>query len=164
MSCEELFLKGLKQKGYRFTPQREMVLEIMHHLDEPSTAEEIFHKVQHVSKSVDISTVYRTLDLLQEFGLIAEIDRGDKEHLYEHVGTETPHLHLVCETCGKIIAVNQDAFLPFATHLHETLGFQVSLHNLTVPGLCEECQKSADFIELPGHETEKETKKNPVTD
>ncbi len=140
MACEQLFLEELKKKGYRFTPQREIVLEIMHHLEKPATAEEIFSHVQEITKTVDKSTVYRTLDLLQEFGLVSVIDSGEREHLYEHLGTDTPHLHLVCESCGKIVGIDQESFLPYANHLANTIGFEVSVQNTTIPGLCGACR------------------------
>ena len=146
MACEQLFLKELKKKGYRFTPQREIVLEIMHHLDKPATAEEIFTQVQEITKTVDKSTVYRTLDLLQEFGLVSVIDSGEREHLYEHLGTKTPHLHLVCESCGKIIAIDQEAFYPFVRYLMNITGFEVSIQNTTIPGLCETCRKNGHQV------------------
>ena len=146
MACEQLFLDELKKKGYRFTPQREIVLEIMHHLEKPATAEEIFVHVQEITKTVDKSTVYRTLDLLQEFGLVSVIDSGEREHLYEHLGTKTPHVHLVCESCGKIIGIDQEAFSPFAEHLSKTTGFEVSIQNTTIPGLCSTCRDKAHHV------------------
>ena len=148
MSCEDLFIKKLKEKGYRFTPQREIVLEIMHHLKIPSTAEEIFDRVHTKSKSIDKSTVYRTLDLLQEFGLISVIDLGEKEHLYEHIGTHEPHLHLVCESCGKIMGVAQEVFLPLSKQLQEQYGFHSSILNLTIPGLCSDCKKKKHQVKV----------------
>ena len=151
MSCEDLFIKGLKQKGYRFTPQREIVLEIMHHLGTPSTAEEIYDRVHSKSKSIDKSTVYRTLDLLQEFGLISIIDLGEKEHLYEHIGTHEPHLHLVCEACGKIMSVDEDFFLPFSQQLQDHYGFKTSILNLTIPGLCSDCQEKEHQVTVIDH-------------
>ncbi len=146
MSCEQLFLEELKKKGYRFTPQREIVLEIMHHLDKPASAEEIFAHVQEITKTVDKSTVYRTLDLLQEFGLVSVIDSGERGHLYEHLGTDKPHLHLACESCGKIFAVDQEAFLPFAEYLADTVGFEVSLQSTTIQGLCSACREKAHSV------------------
>ncbi len=82
MSCEETFFKMLRERGFRLTPQREMVLSVMHQLDEFTTAEEIFNQVSQMSSAVDISTVYRTLEparplidsLKERLGFQAELD------------------------------------------------------------------------------------------
>lgn len=157
MACEQLFLQELKKKGYRFTPQREIVLEIMHHLDKPATAEEIFAHVREITKTVDKSTVYRTLDLLQEFGLVSVIDSGEREHLYEHLGTDAPHLHLVCESCGKIIGIGQESILPFADYLLKTTGFEVSIQNTTIPGLCDTCRENKHQVAVIEQGTQQPT-------
>jgi len=86
MSCEETFFKMLRERGFRLTPQREMVLSVMHQLDEFATAEEIFNQVSQMSSAVDISTVYRTLELLQDFKLAASVDTGDGQRRFELVG------------------------------------------------------------------------------
>ena len=70
MSCEQVFLEQLRERGFRLTPQREMVLSVMHQIEDFATAEEIYDRVQVLSSAVDISTVYRTLELLQEFHLV----------------------------------------------------------------------------------------------
>ena len=110
LSCEEIFLKELRARGYRLTPQREVVLAVMHQIDRPASVEEIFQMVQDRSGSLDISTVYRTLDLLQEFGLVGAIDTGERQVLYEYVGVRKPHVHLTCKSCGGIIGVEMDDF------------------------------------------------------
>ncbi len=142
MACEQLFLKELKKKGYRFTPQREIVLEIMHHLDKPATAEEIFTQVQEITKTVDKSTVYRTLDLFQQFGLVSVVN-VQGINFYEHIGLEQPHVHLLCSQCGKIfnvpLAEAQPLMAGFAAQYH----FTVDPTELTFQGICETCQEKS---------------------
>jgi Fe2+ or Zn2+ uptake regulation protein len=81
MSCEKAFLERLRERGFRLTPQREMVLAVMHGLDGFCTAEDIYSRVGEISSAVDISTVYRTLDLLQPV-----LRQGDRSR----VGTGRP--------------------------------------------------------------------------
>ena len=95
MACEKVFLERLRASGLRLTPQREMVLSAMHQIEGMATAEEIYAKVQALSSAVDISTVYRTLDLLKELDLVACIDPDDQQYRYELIGVHGPHLHLV---------------------------------------------------------------------
>ncbi|MFN2110047.1 MAG: Fur family transcriptional regulator [Anaerolineae bacterium] len=139
MSCEELLLECLRERGLRLTPQRELVLAALHQLDGPATVEEIHARVHAVSTSVDISTVYRTLELFQEFQLVSSFDSGDGKRRYEHLGVEAPHHHLVCRACGQVIPVAQADLHPLAEHLVETYGFVVDEGDLTISGLCAAC-------------------------
>ncbi len=94
MSCEKAFMEALRARGFRFTPQREMILEVLHHMPGHSTAEEIYSRVQELSSRVDIATLYRTLELLQELEFVNVIDMGAHERRYELVGVNSPHPHL----------------------------------------------------------------------
>jgi Fur family ferric uptake transcriptional regulator len=140
MACEEIFLKRLRERGFRLTPQREMVLAVMHQVEGVATAEEIHAEVQALSSCVDISTVYRTLELLQEFQLVAVIDLGEGQRHYELLGVHGPHPHLLCRSCGKLIGVEQEEIQPLLDRLGEGHGFEVDSGSLTIPGLCQECQ------------------------
>jgi Fur family ferric uptake transcriptional regulator len=139
MSCEELFLERLRARGLRLTPQRELVLAALHQLDGPATVDEIYARVHALSASVDISTVYRTLELFQEFQLVSSFDPGDGKRRYEHLGVEAPHHHLVCRACGQVIPVAQADLRPLAEHLAEAYGFIVDEGDLTISGLCATC-------------------------
>jgi Fur family transcriptional regulator, ferric uptake regulator len=143
MSCEEHFFKLLRERGLRLTPQREMVLSVMHDIDGLATVEEIYERVQAISSSVDVSTIYRNLELLQEFHLVASVDAPDGQRRFELVGLHGAHLHLVCRSCGQIIGVGLEQFEPFMTFLKEKHGFTVDLEHLTIPGICAECALTA---------------------
>ena len=142
MSCEEVFLKLLQEHGYRFTPQREVVLDIMHTINKPTTADSIYTKVHERFASVDISTIYRTLELLVEFGLVSTIDTGSRQILYEYRGTQSPHLHIVCRKCGKISSANIEEARGFEEKLMAEYGFLADLSEITIPGYCKDCQDS----------------------
>jgi Fur family ferric uptake transcriptional regulator len=139
MACEEVFLQKLRERGFRLTPQREMVLSAMHDLAGLTTADEIYERVRAVSLAVDISTVYRTLDLLQEFRMVACVDPGDGQHRYELLGVHGPHVHLICQVCGKVTGVEVEQIQPLAARLEAEHGFAADLDHLTIPGLCQDC-------------------------
>ncbi len=143
MSCEELLLEHLRARGLRLTPQRELVLATLHHIEGPATAEEIYARVHAVSASVDISTVYRTLELFQEFQLVSSFDPGDGKRRYEHLGVEAPHHRLVCRSCGQVIPIEQADVRPLAEHLATAYGFTVDEGDLTISGLCATCRAAA---------------------
>lgn len=146
MSCEEIFLKELRARGYRLTPQREIVLAVMHHMDRPATVEEIFQKVQERSSSLDISTVYRTLDLLQEFGLVMALDKGERQIFYEYVGIHKPHVHLTCKSCGEIIGVELEPFTEAIQKVRTDYQFDILLDNMTIPGICQNCRLKFESV------------------
>lgn len=139
MSCEKIFFDRLREQGFRLTPQREMVLSVMHKLEELATAEEVLEKVHQQSTAVDISTIYRTLDLLQRFDLVTSVDPGDGHRLFKLVGIEGPHLHLICGQCGKVIGVELNPARPLAADLLDHYGFEMDIEHLSLPGLCRDC-------------------------
>ena len=149
MTCETIFLDQLRKQSFRLTPQREMILLSLHQIGHPASAEELYALVTERSSSVELSTIYRTLDLLSSMNLLTIIDTGDKQRLYELCGTEAPHIHLVCKQCQKITGVEIEIFQPLLNHLNDQAHFYADLSKLTVPGLCEECkQAQLDGISL----------------
>lgn len=143
MSCEEVFYEKLNEHGFRMTMQREVVLSVLHKLPRASSAEEIFGQVQKVSSAVDISTVYRTLELLQDFGLVISSDVGEGHRIYKLVSVEEPHIHLVCKGCGKVIGVETTPADAMAVYLAEKHQFQMDQLNFNVHGLCWGCQSKS---------------------
>ncbi len=141
MSCEQVFLEKLSEKGFRMTVQREVVLSILHQLPRASSVEEIYRQVQRVSSAVDISTVYRTLELLQDFGMVISSDVGEGHRIYKLVSVEEPHIHLVCKGCGKVVGVETHPADSLAAYLAEKHHFRMDLLNFNVSGLCQDCQK-----------------------
>jgi Fur family ferric uptake transcriptional regulator len=139
MACEEVFLRELRERGFRLTPQREIVLSVMHEVEGMATAEEIYARVHEYSAAVDISTVYRTLDLLQELQVVACVKPGDGHYRYELLGVHGPHIHLVCHACHTVIAVEPEVAQPLAERLLAQYGFAVAFDRLSIPGLCQQC-------------------------
>ena len=140
MCCEERFLQQLRERGFRLTPQREMVLHVLHDAEEHATADELFARVSALSAAVDISTVYRTLELLEEFDLVASFDLGDGERRYELLTLHRPHYHLHCRDCGKLATIEALELQPLLDRLEQAHGFQARVEHWVIPGLCRECQ------------------------
>jgi Fur family ferric uptake transcriptional regulator len=136
MSCKQT----LQERGYRLTPQRIMVLDALHSVDRHISAEEIFAKVKAKYPYANISTVYRTLELLKELGLVTEIDLDDGRIRY-HLAEKGHHHHLVCSKCGSIIDLPESALLQLTRALASDYQFQADLRHLAIFGLCAKCQK-----------------------
>ena len=143
MSCEKVFLDRLHERGFRLTPQREMVLSVMHEIEGFATAEEIYSRVQELSSSVDISTVYRTLELLKELDLVTENDLGEGRVRY-HVAEKGHHHHLVCRKCGGVMDLDEATLYPLKDVLLHSFGFEADLRHLAISGECSECRKKRE--------------------
>lgn len=138
MSCEERFFRALRERGFRLTPQRRVILDVLHDVDAPATAEEIHHLATQVNPSIDVSTVYRTLDLLRQLGFVALVDAEEPQR-YELLTVEGPHIHLICRECGAIFSADPEVSDSLVEALWKQFGFAVDLSEMNVPGLCSRC-------------------------
>jgi Fur family ferric uptake transcriptional regulator len=129
----------LRSRGYRVTPQRQLVLEAVTEL-EHGTPEEICAEVQRTARGVNISTIYRTLELLEELGLVkhAHLKHGPPTY---HIAAEAEHVHLMCRGCGRVNDVKPDVADGLVSVLDREYGFSTDVHHLTVYGLCADCRK-----------------------
>jgi len=129
----------LRASGYRVTPQRQLVLEAVTKL-EHATPEEIFADIRQTARGVNVSTVYRTLELLEQIGLVTHTHLGHGAPRY-HLAAEAQHVHLVCRECEKIIEVDPSAVAGLTTALDGQFGFETDVGHLTVFGRCESCRR-----------------------
>jgi Fur family ferric uptake transcriptional regulator len=127
----------LRAQGYRLTPQRELVLGAVRQLDHGSP-EEILSRVRESAKGVNISTVYRTLELLEKLGLVSHTHLGHGAPAY-HATTEPDHLHLVCRNCERVTEVEPTIAAGLVGDVAARFGFRTDLRHLTVFGTCREC-------------------------
>ena len=128
----------LRARGYRVTPQRQLVLEAVARLDH-ATPEEIGVQVQQTARGVNISTIYRTLELLEQIGMVTHTHLGHGAPTY-HLATDADHVHLKCRDCGRVTEISPDAIRPLITMLDERHGFETDVGHLTVFGRCAECR------------------------
>ena len=130
----------LRKKGYRLTPQRHMILSVIQEADEHLSIDQILERVQERNPYVSLSTVYRTLELLRELGLVRENHLPGEQPHYE-TAESTEHHHLVCRRCRTIIHLEDNLL----GNLHEQLQQQYAFHGLTLDlvaaGYCDACWK-----------------------
>lgn len=134
MSC----ITVLKEKGFKLTPQRRLILEFIHDNASHVTAEGILKFVGARAPGVDKSTVYRTLDLLEEYGCVLKSEIGG--HFIYHHAEDGHHHHLFCRSCGKSIDCHEDVFSEVKNTLAGKYDFQADLKHMMVSGLCKECR------------------------
>jgi Fur family ferric uptake transcriptional regulator len=130
----------LRARGYRLTPQRQLVLEAVAMLGH-ATPEEIATRVRETASGVNISTVYRTLELLEELGLVTHTHLGHGPPTY-HAATDDDHVHLVCRVCGDVSETAPGLVDGVVRELRETVGFHADVGHLAIFGTCRGCAES----------------------
>ena len=130
----------LRQRGHRVTPQREMILDAITELGH-ATPDEVYALIHERSPAVNLSTVYRTLEVLQEMGLIRHTHLSDRAPTYHAVDGHA-HFHLVCRNCGRVTSVDPHVADSMLARLVAEHGFVADVGHLSVFGACQECEPS----------------------
>ncbi len=136
MSC----IETLKQKEFRLTPQRRLIVDIIHGAHEHLSAEALIAEVQSRMPGVNKSTIYRTLEILEESGCVYKSE-SDNRAVYHHA-EEGHHHHLVCRKCGQMTECNRAIFDSVERSLIREFGFSADFNHLVIEGLCARCRKS----------------------
>ncbi len=134
--------ENLKEKGYKLTPQRRAILDII--IDKEGqhlTAEEIYDEVKKICPDIGLATVYRTVLLLEEVNVIYKLDLNDGCSRYElvHSDEEHRHHHLVCNKCKKVFEVQDDLLEELEERIEKTYKFKILDHSVKFFGICSEC-------------------------
>lgn len=135
MSCS----LTLKRQGYKLTPQRRVILDIIHQAEAHLTADDIYNLVCRKIDGVNKSTVYRTLELLEELNCVVKSEIGER-FVYHHA-EEGHHHHLICRRCGRCINLDEASLEPLRQQLQEDFGFQADLKHVVLGGLCDACRE-----------------------
>lgn len=127
----------LRDRGFRITPQRQLVLEAVEALGH-GTPEEILSEVQRTASGVNLSTIYRTLEVLEDVGLVTHAHIGHGAPTYHSID-EHVHIHLVCDRCGAVLSAPAQAASAFVTRLEKDYGFRTDITHVSVHGHCRAC-------------------------
>lgn len=144
---EEKVKDLLREKGLKVTSQRLMVLNILSaHGDEHLTVEEIYDLAKE-SPEIGLATIYRTVQVLLELHVIEKVTFDDGFARYELNGEETGsghrHHHAICTQCGKVYSLETDLLDTLEKQVFESLGFEVTDHEVKLYGLCSACRRKA---------------------
>ena len=131
--------KRLQELGYRLTPQRMMVVAAVEGSDDHISVEEIYTQVKAQYPHMNISTIYRTLELLERLGLVTETDLGEGRVRY-HSADKGHHHHLVCQRCGAIIDLDETLLFSLKDTLRQKYDFEADLRHLAIFGRCLRCK------------------------
>ena len=127
----------LRQQGLRLTPQRELILRAVEELRH-ATPDEVLAHVRSQVSSVNASTVYRTLEVLEELGLVRHAHLGHGAPTY-HAADDEQHLHLVCRFCGGITETEVALAAPLVEMLRDQHGFTTDVSHFAIYGTCKGC-------------------------
>jgi Fur family ferric uptake transcriptional regulator len=135
------FKSLLKKNSLKFTIQREVILETLYSSDIHLTPESLHHLIQkkYPELNTGIATVYRTLSLLEDSGVVTSISFGAQGKKYE-LGAKKHHDHLICTACGSITEFVDEEIENRQHKITEELGFKMSDHSMQIYGICKKCQ------------------------
>src|SRR5580700_4242791 len=140
--AKEKFLNFLAQKNLRVTAQRQAIVDSVFSTDRHFTAEQLLEWSRQRDKSVSRATVYRTLPLLTESGLVQEMDFGKNYKFYDpNYAAHPNHNHIICNDCEKIVEFESDKIEKLESEISHKLGFSIKAQRLQITGSCEELKK-----------------------
>ena len=139
MTIELALLQQLRNAGYKVTPARQAVLQVIEQEGEHLEPAEILRRAQTIHPAIGRATVYRTLELLTQLNIVRPIYIG--EHGPTYIRAEGGHHHLVCSSCGIVIDFDQCVAEQMSAELAERFGFQIQSHLLEFYGQCAACQQ-----------------------
>ncbi len=137
---EEIFRDYLRQKGLKFTPERQLVLKYVFEIHQHFEAEDLLLKIRQKGDRVSKGTIYRTLPLLVECNLIRPVEFVDHHLHYEHVYGHKHHEHLICLKCGKVIEFYDEMLEDEIKKVCTNNKFMLNGHKIEATGYCEKCQ------------------------
>ncbi|MFZ1653074.1 MAG: transcriptional repressor [Candidatus Nanopelagicales bacterium] len=130
----------LRARGHRATSQRILVLEVIAEVRH-ATPDQVFAEAGRRGSAIDLSTVYRTLELLDDVGLITHAHLGQGSPTYHSID-ERPHIHLVCRRCDRVSQIDAATLDPMVSAVAEQSGFIADVGHLVLHGVCGDCAKN----------------------
>ncbi|MFN2245152.1 MAG: Fur family transcriptional regulator [Anaerolineae bacterium] len=131
--------RRLRAARKRITPQRRLVVNILAESDGHLDAHDIYERGRKRDARLSLSTVYRTLAVLKETGVIRELHLDQEHHHYE-LDEKDEHSHLVCLSCGRVVEVDSAPFVEAAAVVGDSHGFQIASAQVELAGYCSRCR------------------------
>jgi len=129
-----------KQKGVRLTDQRKLIAKVMSDSENHPDVDELHKRVSKFDSKISIATIYRTLRLLVQMGLLHELELSEGGHRYELLSNETPdHHHLICIRCGRTEEFENEEVLEAGKVAAKVNGFKLIESSLNVRAICPNC-------------------------
>jgi Fur family ferric uptake transcriptional regulator len=137
----ERFRRHLREHHQPITRQRDLVSQVVFHSNDHLSVEGIRRQLKERGERVGLATVYRTLDLLLESGLVRAHEFGEGFKRYEPLGAQADHEHLICERCGQVVEFAHERLERMLPVLADEHGFQHRRHRVEIYGVCRACRQ-----------------------
>lgn len=137
----EIFRDYVRKKRLRNTPERELIIEEIFSSQNHFDIDELYLRLREKNQKVSKASIYRTIPLLIESGLVQEVFFEDGHLHYEHIHGREHHCHLHCLNCRKIVEFQDRHLESIEKRLGRKFNFDIISHKLEVYGYCEECRK-----------------------
>lgn len=141
-SHSEVFRAYLKRKGLKLTLPRQQILEAAFSVHDHFNIEQLYKIIREKTNLVSLATVYRTIPLLIEAGLVQQSLRSASCDTYEHILGHPRHIHWICRICGAVLESDLDDLMPALKQDSQRLRFCLEEVKLNVSGVCWKCQQS----------------------
>ena len=138
----ETFAQYLEARKLKFTKERKVVLQQMFHHRGHLEAEDLLYSLRRKKKSASRATVYRTLELLVNSGIVRKVDLGHGHSHYELALDHPHHEHMICLKCGKVIEFSDKTIERALTRLCKKSGFEHTSHRFQIFGYCDKCRRT----------------------
>jgi len=132
-------IKYLKEKGYKVTPQRIAVYDILKNTKEHPSVDMLYSKLQPIYPTMSLATVYKSLEVFKELGLVQELNTGEDKFRYD--ANVTQHPHIICLACGKVEDVDDGMLFDLLGKVEEKTGYKLVNQQLYFFGYCPDCKK-----------------------
>lgn len=137
----EVFVEFLQKKGMRLTPERAAILAEVFAQHDHFDIEELYLRLRQQGQRISRASLYRTLPLLVESGLVQEVFIEDGHMHYEHIYGHEHHCHLRCLECRRIVEFRDEAVEEAERRIGQALGFRTTGHKMEIYGYCAQCQE-----------------------
>ncbi|HIE59473.1 MAG TPA: transcriptional repressor [Persephonella sp.] len=138
-AIKKQFKDFVKRKGLKFTSQRESILEEILNVKGHFEIEDMVKRIKEKNIPVSRATVYRTLNILKEMGLVNEVIKYKNKTIYE-ISLKQHHDHLICTKCGSIIEFSEEEIEKLQDKICKEYGFKPETHRLEIFGICKNCR------------------------
>ena len=138
---KKIFADFISQRGLKSTKQRDIILDVFLSSERHLSIEELYLQIRATHPNIGYATVYRTLKLFAEAGIAREMQFGDGQTRYDHVGEGEHHDHLVCTKCGSIEEFENETIEQLQAEVATSRGFLIEKHRLELYGVCGSCRK-----------------------
>ncbi len=150
LPARERLASFLVGKGLRLTSQRRAIIDLVFATEEHFTADQLLAWAQVRDRSVSRATVYRTLALLTESGLVREMDFGKEcKHYDPNYANHPNHSHIICKDCERIVEFESDKIEQLESEISQRLGFSVTSQRLQITASCDALKKSGHCKNRP---------------